>query len=73
MAEWAAFYSLDPWGEQRADMRLARLVWATLAPHAKTPIDENDHMLFPEDALALPDDVDPQEREWMLKLDRVGG
>jgi len=54
-------------------MRMARLVWATLAPHTKTPPDPADHMLFPEDALDLPDDIEAQERDWMLKLQRSGG
>jgi hypothetical protein len=52
-------------------MRMTRLVWAALAPHSKAPIDPADHMLFPEDALDLPEDVDAQERAWMLKLSRT--
>ena len=65
-----AFYALDPWGEQRADMRMARMVWAVLQPHTKANIDPQDFLLFPDDAHDLPDDADAQEREWMLKLSR---
>jgi hypothetical protein len=54
-------------------MRMARIVWATLAPHSKTPPDPADHLLFPEDVLALPEDVDSREREWMAKLQRSEG
>ena len=65
-----AFYGLDPWGDQRADMRMARLAWAMLAPHTKTPVDQNDFLLFPDEAHELPDDVEAQERAWMMKLSR---
>lgn len=67
-----AFWSIDPWGEQRADMRAARLVWATLAPHSKSAVDENDYLLFPDEANELPDDVSDQEKQWMLRLQRSG-
>lgn len=71
-AEWLAFYALDPWGEQRADMRMTQAVAASIAPHSKSKIDPNDYMLFPDAAHDLPDDVDGQEREWMMKLGRLG-
>lgn len=66
-----AFYALDPWGEQRADMRMAQTVWATLAPHSKARIDANDFRLFPDEAHDLPDDVEAQEKAWMMKLGRM--
>jgi len=53
-------------------MRMARMVWAMLAPHSKSPQPEAEHMLFPEDMLDLPDDVDAEERANMLKLLRLG-
>ncbi len=31
--DWQRAYRLNPWGEERADMRMARQVWATLQPH----------------------------------------
>lgn len=68
-----AFWSIDPWGEQRADLRAARMVWAALAPHSKSALDENDYRLFPDEANELPDDVSEQEKAWMLKLQRSGG
>lgn len=51
---------------------MARLIEATLRPHMKGQIDANDFLLFPDDAHDLPDEVDGQEREWMLKLNRAG-
>ncbi len=65
------FYSIDPFGDQRADLRMARLVWAMLQPHSKTPVDAQDFMLFPDDAHDLPDNVEGQEKAWMLKLNRT--
>jgi hypothetical protein len=54
-------------------VRAAQGVWAALQPHSKEPLDPNDYRLFPEDALDLPEDVEGQERDWMLKLDRKAG
>lgn len=65
-----AFYSIDPWGDQRADMRMAQTMWAVLQPRSKQQLDPNDYRLFPDDAHNLPDDVEDQERAWMLKLSR---
>ena len=72
LREWAAFYSIDPWGEQRADLRMARIAWAVLQVNSKQPIDEAGLRLFPDEANELPDDVSPQERQWMLALNRSG-
>ena len=68
--EWLAFYSLDPWGDQRADMRMAQIMWSVIQPQTKTKIDANDYRLFPDEAHDLPEDVSDQEKEWMLKLNR---
>lgn len=68
--QWMAFYALDPWGDQRADMRMAQTVWAILQPQSKSQIDANDYRLFPDDAHDLPEDVGDKERAWMLKLNR---
>lgn len=65
-----ALYSIDPWGEQRADMRVANVMWAALQPHSKSTIDANDFLLFPDAAHELPEDVDAKEKAWMLKLQR---
>lgn len=51
-------------------MRMAQTIWAILQPQTKATVDPNDYLLFPDDANDLPDDVDPQERAWMLKLSR---
>jgi hypothetical protein len=39
--DWIAAYEADPWGEERADMRMARQVWATLQPHSKKALKES--------------------------------
>lgn len=73
--EWAAFYRLDPWGEQRADLRAAQIAVATLAPHTPkgSPLpNPRDLLLFPDDRLDLPDDLEAQEQQWMLELKRRG-
>lgn len=43
-------------------------------PHLKpgAKLDAMDYMLFPDDANDLPDDVSEQEKQWMLKLSRIG-
>lgn len=69
---WLAMYELDPWGDQRADMRMAKLIVATLLPHTKERPDPVAHMLFPDDAHHLPDNLDAKERAIMLALDRMG-
>ena len=64
--EWIAFYALDPWGEQRADMRAAKIASAALAPHSKAPPRLSDHLLFPEEEMGLPADM---EDRWDRVLD----
>jgi len=54
-------------------MRAAQIVWAALAPHSTSPKMPADYMMFPEDALAIPEDVDGRERDWMLQLSRTAG
>lgn len=55
-------------------MRMARTVTMLLSPHLKpgAKLDAMDYMLFPDDANDLPDDVSEQEKQWMLKLSRIG-
>lgn len=72
LAEWRGLYAIDPWGDQRADMRMARIAEAAIAPHIKHCPDAQSFMLFPEDAMDLPDDVNAQERAWMMQLQRTG-
>lgn len=72
--EWLAFYGIDPWGEQRSDLRMAKLMGAVLEPHLRpgVQVDLNDFLPYPDAAHDLPDDVDETERKWMLKLSRAG-
>lgn len=42
LEEWAAYYAVEPFGEDRADLRMARQVWATLQPHSKRQLAESD-------------------------------
>lgn len=67
------FYKIDPWGEQRADMRMGQIVWAAISPHTQSKVDPNDFRLFPDEARDLPEDVDAKERRWMLRLNRTEG
>jgi hypothetical protein len=54
--EWKAFYALDPWGDQRADVRTA-IVAAVMANawrgKDEGPIGLETFMLFPEDGVAV--------------------
>ena len=72
LREWIAFYNIDPWGEQRADLRMARIAWAVLQANSRQPISEDALRLFPDEAHSLPDDVSAEERQWMLALNRSG-
>lgn len=50
---------------------MAKTVWSNLVPHSKETIDANDFLLFPDEAHDLPEDVNPQEKAWMMKLSRT--
>jgi hypothetical protein len=43
--DWQTIYGIDPWGEERDDLRMARIVWAALRPHYKRSIRERDFVL----------------------------
>lgn len=73
MAEWKAFYEMDPWGEQRADLRMSMMMWASLRPHSKATIDPLGFMLYSDDKNDIPDDVSPDEARWMRMLNRKAG
>lgn len=48
-SEWQAYYSIDPFGDQRADLRNAILCSTVLAPHVekgKTGPKPSEFMLF---------------------------
>lgn len=68
-----AFYGMDPWGEQRGDLRMAKMVCAILSPHTKARLDPGDFMLFPDEEHDLPEGLDEQERVWKMRLDRLAG
>lgn len=42
---WVNFYQVDPWGEVRADMRMARMCWAVQQIHTKRKIAESVYRL----------------------------
>jgi len=64
-----AFHRMDPFGEYRADLRMAR----SLAFQCKTPPPLEDFVLFPDDKNDLPEDVSAHEQQWMLALSRNAG
>ncbi len=39
--DWLTAYAVDPWGEDRADLRMRRQVWAALQPHSKRRLRED--------------------------------
>lgn len=73
IGEWRAFYAIDPWGEQRADLRMTQIMYAAMAPYAKSPgsLRPNDWMLYPDKTLdlALVEGLaDDRELQWMKTL-----
>jgi hypothetical protein len=42
--DWMAIYEDEPWGETRADMRMARQTWATFQVKSKRKLKEADFM-----------------------------
>jgi len=44
ISDWTAYYQLEPWGEDRADLRMARQIWAILQPQSKKTLDETDFL-----------------------------
>ena len=51
LSEFQAFYELDPWGEQRADLRIGQLCALTFNPNRKkgaAPATPADFMLCPD-------------------------
>ena len=68
-----ALYALDPWGDQRADLRMAQIVWAALQPHSRSRIEASSFRLFPDEMHDVPENADAQEREWMIRLNRLAG
>jgi hypothetical protein len=72
LAEWRAFYAVDPWGEQRADMRMSQIMWAALLPHVKSrnSLRPADWLLYPDKTadLALVEGVEERELQWMKML-----
>ena len=49
--EWKAFYEIDPWGERRADMQNALLMWWIAVIHCgkkNVQSKPEDLLLFPE-------------------------
>lgn len=57
---WLALYSIDPWGEQRADMRIGQVAQITYNANSKKPRKLQDFMLFhakPEDRGDSPETI----------------
>lgn len=42
--DWHALYVSEPWGEERGDLQMARIGWATLRPHVKGKLKESDFL-----------------------------
>lgn len=39
--DWADVYAIDPWGDERDDLRMQRLAWATFQPHSRKRLSES--------------------------------
>ena len=59
-AEWMAFYQIDPWGEQRADMRSAQLV-SMLANINRDP--KKGRVYRPDEFMLFPDQQGDSQAE----------
>lgn len=70
---WREFYAIDPWGDQRDDLRAARLICAVLAPHMRQRLSPADYLLFPDEANDLEDGLTADEEAWKLRLSRAAG
>lgn len=42
---WIAEYQIEPWGDERSDLRAATIVQSNLAPHVKDGVKLKDCML----------------------------
>lgn len=42
LSEWMAFYKLEPFGEDRADLRMAILAQVCASPYSKKPVKVED-------------------------------
>lgn len=67
------FWSIDPWGEQRADQRAANIAWASVQPHSRAKIDAASFLLYPDEMHDVPENADAEERALMMKLSRLAG
>ena len=41
--DWKALYGMEPWGEHRDDLRMARIVWAVFQSQSKRELDESKY------------------------------
>ena len=59
LTEWAAFYRLDPWGEQRADLRQAMTTAATVNVHCGKGkgVKAQDFMPYTQKAAQTPEQI----------------
>lgn len=71
--EWMAFYAIDPWGEQRADMRMAKMTQATYTGPLKRPPDLSDLMLYPDGGRPEEDATEQTPEQIAAILSRMAG
>lgn len=77
LSEWMAFYDVDPWGEQRADKRNARLASTIATLHLGQAHFDDEFMLYPIEPAAgsrqPADDADAEKRRVILQNARMNG
>jgi len=71
LADWADVYAADPWGEQRADMRMARTVWAIFQSPRKQRINERDYLFTFSAAEAAPQTPEEYQSDYRAKAHRM--
>jgi hypothetical protein len=45
LADWMAYRAVEPWGDEAANHRMARIVWAILQKGNKRRVNERDYLL----------------------------
>jgi len=74
-AEWEAFYAIDPFGDQRADLR-AGIVAATVSNRWRgrneDPKAPSDFMPFKQDVQQTPDEIQRQLRNVLAQVKKHG-
>lgn len=70
-AEWMAYYRVEPFGEERADLRNGALISTIAAMFTGTQVDPADFILTPAETAPEPDDPRAETRRVLEALGAV--